>query len=88
MRRMIPQNPRQGRRILIVMSHEEVENAHEDEEEDDVEEVGRFAPQRGRHGRGVQRNPMRYEEFDRNLGSIKMTIPPFQGMNDSEAYLE
>ena len=70
------------------MSHEEAENGREDEEEDEVEERGRFSPQRGRHGRGVQRNPIRYEEFDRNLGSIKMTIPPFQGKNDPEAYLE
>ena len=70
------------------MSHEEAENGHEDKEEDEVEEKGRFAPQRGRHGRGVQRNPIKYEEFDRNLGSIKMKIPLFQGNNNPEAYLE
>ena len=70
------------------MSHEEAENGREDEAEDEVEEREIFAPQRGRHGRGVQRNPIRYEEFDRNLGSIKMTIPPFQGKNYPEAYFE
>ena len=59
------------------MSHEEVENGREDGEKDEMEKKGRFAPQRGRHGRGVQQNPIRYEEFDRKLGSIKMTIPPF-----------
>ena len=26
--------------------------------------------------------------MDRNIGSIKMKIPPFQGRNDPEAYLE
>ena len=88
MRRMIPQNQRQGRRTPTVMIHEEATNGREDEEEDEVEEKGRFPLQRGRHGRGVQRNSIRYEEFDRNLGSIKMTIPPFQGNNGLEAYLE
>ena len=57
---MIPQNQRQGRQTPIVMSHEKAENGREDE----VGERGRFASQRGRHGRGVQRNPIRYEEFD------------------------
>ena len=78
------QNQRQGRQTPTVMSHEEDENGCEEEEEDELEE----RVQRGSHGRGVQRNPIRYEEFDRNLGSIKMTIPLFQGNNDPEAYLE
>ena len=85
---MTSQNQRQGRRTSTVMSHEEAENGCEDEEDDEVEERGRFPPQRGRHGRGVQRHPIRYEEFDRNLGSIKMTIPPFQGKNDLKAYIK
>ena len=53
-----------------------------------MEESSRFAPQRGRHGRWVQRNPIRYEELDQNLGSIKMMIQSFQGKNDLEACLE
>ena len=84
MRRMIPQNQRQGKRTPIVMSSEEAKNGCEDE----VEERGRFSPRMRRHGRGVRRNPIRYEEFDQNIGSIKMTIPPFQENNDPEAYLE
>ena len=28
------------------------------------------------------------EEVDRNLGSIKMKIPPFQMINDPDMYLE
>ena len=28
------------------------------------------------------------EDVDRNLGSIKMTIPSFQGRNDPNVYLE
>ena len=28
------------------------------------------------------------DRVDRNLGSIKMKIPSFQGRNDPEAYLE
>ena len=62
MRRMTTKNKRQGRRTPIVMSHEQAENGREDEEEDEVEERGRFTPQRGRHGRGVQRHLIRYEE--------------------------
>ena len=59
------------------MSREEAEKGRDNEEEDEVEERFIFSPQRGRHGQGVQQNPIRYEEFDRNLGSIKMTISPF-----------
>ena len=50
MRTMTPKNKRQGRRTPTVMSHEEAENGHEDEEENEMEEMGRFTPQRGRHG--------------------------------------
>ena len=70
------------------MNHEELEDELGDEEEDLVEEVGRFAPQRRRQGRGIQWDPIRHEEVDRHLGNIKMKIPSFQGRNDPEAYLE
>ena len=53
-----------------------------------LERAGRFVPRGGRQGRGVQRDPRRRDDVDRNLGSIKMKIPPFQGKNDPEAYLE
>ena len=50
LRRVLPQTQRQERHVLTTLNHEELE----DEEEDPVEEVGRFAPQRKRQGRGIQ----------------------------------
>ena len=70
------------------MNHEEFDDELGDEEEDSVEEVGRFALQRRRQGRGIQRDPIRREEVDRHLGNIKMKIPSFQWRNDPEAHLE
>jgi hypothetical protein len=43
---------------------------------------------RVRHERGPRRNPMGQDGVDRNLGSLKIKIPSFQGKNDPEAYLE
>jgi len=45
-------------------------------------------PRGGRSGRGHGRNPTGRDGVDRNLGSIKMKIPSFQGRTDPEAYLE
>ena len=70
------------------MNHEELEDELGNEGGDLVKEVGKFAPQRIRQGRGIQRNPIRREEFDRHLGNIKMKIQSLQGRNDPEAYLE
>ena len=49
--------------------------------------MGRIGIRRGRRGR-KPKGIMGRERVDRNLGSIKMKIPFFQGRNDSEAYLE
>jgi hypothetical protein len=74
-----------------------VENEFENEEDDDddegdiASEVGMGGvdkPRGGRCGRGHGRNPRGRDGVDRNLGSIKMKIPYFQGRTDSEAYLE
>ncbi|PKI46713.1 hypothetical protein CRG98_032889 [Punica granatum] len=64
----------------------------EDYEEDDdmtfvrsVRRVGGVRNEGKRHGRrdqGVR------DGVDRNIGSIKMTIPSFQGRNDPDAYIE
>jgi len=43
---------------------------------------------RVRRGRGHGRNLMGRDGVDRNLRSIKMKIPSFQGRTDPEAYLE
>ncbi|GKV06999.1 hypothetical protein SLEP1_g18811 [Rubroshorea leprosula] len=50
-----------------------------------------FSMDRIMRGRGGQReqNLMRWgDRQDRDLGSIKMKIPPFQGKNDPDVYLE
>jgi len=45
-------------------------------------------PRGGRRERGHGRNPRGRDGVDRNLGSIKMKIPSFQGRIDPKAYLE
>jgi len=45
-------------------------------------------PRGGRRGRGHGRNSRGRDGVERNLGSIKMKIPLFQGRTDPEAYLE
>jgi uncharacterized protein (DUF2249 family) len=73
-----------------------VANEYENEGDDDYEEditpkvgIGGVGRPRGvRHERGPRRNPMGQDGVDRNLGSIKIKIPSFQGRNDPEAYLK
>jgi hypothetical protein len=45
-------------------------------------------PRGGRRERVHGRNPRGRDGVDRNLGSIKMKIPSFQGRIDPKAYLE
>ncbi|XP_042408307.1 uncharacterized protein LOC121997755 [Zingiber officinale] len=42
-------------------------------------------PERPRH---VQRQHREREAVDRNMGTIKLSIPPFQGKNDPDVYIE
>ncbi|XP_042448962.1 uncharacterized protein LOC122033873 [Zingiber officinale] len=42
-------------------------------------------PERPRH---VQRQHREREVVDRNMGTIKLSIPPFQGKNDPDVYIE
>ena len=66
---------------------EEDELVFEDDEDDCV-----IGANMGRGGhlrleRGPKRNLLGRDRVDKNLGSIKMKIPHFQGRNDLEAYL-
>uniref|UniRef100_A0A2N9FHY6 Reverse transcriptase n=1 Tax=Fagus sylvatica TaxID=28930 RepID=A0A2N9FHY6_FAGSY len=70
-----------------------VENEYENEgdgedEEDLASEVGSGRHRRFRRERGHERNRGGRDGLDRNLGSIKMKIPSFQGRTDPEVYLE
>ncbi|XP_070011764.1 uncharacterized protein [Nicotiana sylvestris] len=49
--------------------------------------MGRHGQRGGRRGR-LQRGFRNEEGVDRNLGSIKMSIPSFQGKSDLDAYLD
>ena len=49
---------------------------------------GMSVPKGERRGRGFRRNQRWQDEIDKNLGNIKMKIPPYQGKNNPEAYLE
>uniref|UniRef100_A0A2N9FQI2 Reverse transcriptase domain-containing protein n=1 Tax=Fagus sylvatica TaxID=28930 RepID=A0A2N9FQI2_FAGSY len=70
-----------------------VENEYENEgdgedEEDLASEVGSGRHRQFRRERGHEGNRGGRDGLDRNLGSIKMKIPSFQGRTDPEVYLE
>jgi hypothetical protein len=70
-----------------------VENEYKNEgdgedEEDLASEVGSGRHRRFRRERGHGGNRGGRDGLDRNLGSIKMKIPSFQGRTDLEVYLE
>jgi hypothetical protein len=70
-----------------------VENEYENEgdgedEEDLASEVGSGRHRQVKRERGLKGNPGGRDGVDRNLGSIKMKIPSFQGRTDPEVYLE
>src|SRR5215813_11796833 len=74
------------------MDEYEAENVFGDNGYDEVDyasDFERFRPRNERPHREARR-PMRRErkEVDDDLSHIKMTIPPFQGKSDPEAYLE
>uniref|UniRef100_A0A2N9FCV1 Reverse transcriptase domain-containing protein n=1 Tax=Fagus sylvatica TaxID=28930 RepID=A0A2N9FCV1_FAGSY len=63
----------------------EYENEGDGEDEEDLaSEVGLGRHRRFRHERGHKRNIGGRNGLDRNLGSIKMKIPSFQGRTDPE----
>uniref|UniRef100_A0A2N9GT25 CCHC-type domain-containing protein n=1 Tax=Fagus sylvatica TaxID=28930 RepID=A0A2N9GT25_FAGSY len=83
----------QGGRDRRRRSKPRVENEYENEgdgedEEDLASEVGSGRHRRVRRERGLEGNLGGRDGVDRNLGSIKMKIPSFQGRTDPEVYLE
>ena len=78
------QNRRRGGRVI----------SEDDEEEDELEELEEPPINRGRfrhineNRRHANGNREARNREDNNMGGIKMKIPPFQGKNDPEAYLE
>ena len=82
----------QGRRDRRRCEHR-VENQYENEgdggeEEDLASDVGSGRNRGVRHERGLEGNLRGRDGVDRDLGSIKMKIPSFQGRTDPEVYLE
>lgn len=73
----LPQTQGQDRRVLEALDHGGLVYEFEDQEEDLIEEIGKFAPRRRRH-----------EEVDWHLGNMKINILSFQGRNEPQAYLE
>lgn len=74
--------PRRAHQLPPVDAFDE---AHDEEDEEDSD-----AP-RGRGARPrrfVRREYRERDAVDRNTGSIKLTIPPFQGKNDPDVYIE
>jgi hypothetical protein len=82
----------QDRRRHAPSIENEFENEGDDDDEEDIaSEVGMDGvdrPRGGRRGRGHGRNPRGRDGVDRNLGSIKMKIPSFQGRTDPKTYLK
>ncbi|PKI36924.1 hypothetical protein CRG98_042681, partial [Punica granatum] len=91
------EQPRQHVQVLNAMRLiRQSPNPHDEEDEDYAEDdeiafVGSVRRARGvrnerrRHGR---RDQTIRDGVDRNIESIKMTIPPFQGRNDPDAFIE
>ncbi|PKI42218.1 hypothetical protein CRG98_037398 [Punica granatum] len=80
-----------ARRLIRQPPNPHDEEDEDYEEEDEMTSVGSVRRARGvmnegrRHGR---RDQAIKDGVDRNIGSIKMTIPPFQGRNDPDAFIE
>jgi hypothetical protein len=85
------QGGRDRRRHASSVENEFESEGDDDDDEGDISfEVGMDGvdrPRGGRRGKGHGRNPRGRDGVDRNLGSIKMKIPSFQGRTDLEAYL-
>jgi len=79
------QGGRDRRRRAPSVENEIKNKGDDDDEEDIASEVGMGGvdrPRGGRRGRGHGRNPKGRDGVDRNLGSIKVKIPSFQGRTD------
>ncbi|PKI63647.1 hypothetical protein CRG98_015965 [Punica granatum] len=80
-----------ARRLIRQPANSHDEEGEDYEEDDEIASVGSVRRARGvrnegrRHGR---RDQSIRDGVDRNIGSIKMTIPPFQGRNDPDAFIE
>ncbi|XP_031387173.1 uncharacterized protein LOC116200464 [Punica granatum] len=80
-----------ARRLIRQPANPHDEEDEDYEEDDEIASVGSVRRARGvrnegrRHGR---RDQAIRDGVDRNIGSIKMTIPPFQGRNDPDAFIE
>ena len=83
------QGGRDRRRRREPRVENEYENERDGEDEEDlVSEVGSGRHRCFRRERGHEGNQGGRDGLDRNLGSIKMKIPSFQGRTDPEVYLE
>ncbi|XP_031378379.1 uncharacterized protein LOC116193768 [Punica granatum] len=61
------------------------------DDEDDVSSIATMRRARGARAERPWRGRGRHQErdtIDRNMGSIKLTIPPFQGKSDPDVYIE
>jgi len=79
------QGGRDRRRRAPSVENEIKNKGDDDDEENIASEVGVGGvdrPRGGRRGRGHGRNPKGRDGVDRNLGSIKVKIPSFQGRTD------
>ncbi|PKI72279.1 hypothetical protein CRG98_007353 [Punica granatum] len=79
-RRLIRQSP--------IPQYEEDEDYEEDDEMASVGSVRRARGVRNEGRRHGKRDQTIRDGVDRNVGSIKMTLPPFQGRNDPDAFIE
>ncbi|PKI64316.1 hypothetical protein CRG98_015281 [Punica granatum] len=79
------------RRLIRQPPNPHNEEDEDNEEDDEIASMGSVRRARGvwnegrRHGR---RDQAIRDGVDRNIGSIKMTIPPFQGRNDPDTFIE
>ena len=82
-----PTTRRQNHQPPIPLDVED-EEYEEDEDVASVASMGRVRGPRNERRRHDRREYRGKDGVDRNIGSIKMKIPPFQGKNDPDIYIE
>jgi hypothetical protein len=82
------QGGRDRRRREPRVEHEYENEGDGEDEEDLASEIGSGKHRRVRRERGLEGNLGGRDGVDRNLGSIKIKIPYFQGRTNPEVYLE
>ena len=88
MRRKQPNKRRINRPNIQPLGENKPVDKEKNKNEVEYMNIKRFAQKRARQDRQPRRKCGNHDGMDQNIGSIKMKIPPFQGKNNLDLYLE